>query len=156
MSHRRHWPAPRIAFLCDLSHDPQNHTGGRLEPGPSTKRPAASPFPAGSIGQSAPAAKRFKFPYPAQHTNWQDEQEAIHKTAVLFDQSHHMTDVYFRGPDVKRLLSDTGTNSFATYGRDRAKHFVTCNEDGYMIGTAVLFGLEEDEANLVGPSAAAN
>ncbi|MGY1838160.1 MULTISPECIES: aminomethyl transferase family protein [unclassified Modestobacter] len=101
-------------------------------------------------------AKRFKFPYPAEHTNWQDEQEAIHKTAVLFDQSHHMTDVYFRGPDVKRLLSDTGTNSFATYGRNRAKHFVTCNEDGHMIGTAVLFGLEEDQANLVGPAAAAN
>lgn len=101
-------------------------------------------------------ARRFKFPYPAQHTNWQDEQEAWTKTAILFDQSHHMTDVYFKGPDTKRLLSDTGTNSFATFGRDRAKHFVACAEDGHMIGTAVLFGLEEDEVNLVGPAAAAN
>lgn len=100
--------------------------------------------------------KRFKFPYPDQHTSWQDEQAAWTKTATLFDQSHHMTDVYFKGPDVKRLLTDTGTNSFSTFGRDRAKHLVVCNEDGHMIGTCVLFGLKEDEVNLVGPAAAAN
>ena len=33
-----------------------------------------------------------------EHTSWQDEQEAWRKTAVLFDQSFHMTDVYFEGP----------------------------------------------------------
>jgi vanillate/3-O-methylgallate O-demethylase len=98
----------------------------------------------------------FKSPYPSVHSNWMDEQEAWTSTAVLFDQSHHMTDVYFRGPDVGRLLADTGTNSFRTFGRDKAKHFVTCNEDGRMIGSAVLFGLADDEVNLVGPAAAAN
>lgn len=101
-------------------------------------------------------ASRFKFPYPAEHTNWQDEQRSWTTTATLFDQSHHMTDVYFRGPDVQRLLTDTGTNSFKNFGRDRAKHFLACNENGHMIGTAVLFGLEDDEVNLVGPAAAAN
>lgn len=98
----------------------------------------------------------FKSKYPPVHSNWQEEQRAIHQTAVLFDQSHHMTDVYFRGPDVTRLLSDTGTNSFATYGRDKAKHMVVCSPDGLMIGTTVLFGLEKEEANLVGPAGAAN
>ena len=98
----------------------------------------------------------FKSQYPAMHSNWQEEQRAVFETAVLFDQSHHMTDVYFKGPDVPRLLSDVGTNSFATYGRDKAKHLVVCNPDGLMIGTAVLFGLEEDQANLVGPAGAAN
>ena len=98
----------------------------------------------------------FKSPYPLVHSNWQEEQAAWLGSAVLFDQSHHMTDVYFRGPDVKRLLADTGTNSFAGYGRDRAKHFVACNDDGAMIGTAVLFGLEDEEVSLVGPAAAAN
>jgi len=101
-------------------------------------------------------AGRFQFSYPEQHTTWQEEQEAWSTSAVLFDQSHHMTDVYFRGPDVTRLLAETGTNSFATYGRDKAKHLVVCNPDGQLIGTAVLFGLEEDEASLVGPAAAAN
>jgi vanillate/3-O-methylgallate O-demethylase len=101
-------------------------------------------------------SRRFQFPYPDQHTNWQDEQAAWRTTAVLFDQSHHMTDVYFKGPDLKRLLSDTGVNSFATFGRNRAKHFVACAPDGNMIGSAVLFGLEEDTASLVGPAGAAN
>ena len=99
---------------------------------------------------------RFKSPYPDQYTTWQDEQEAWRTTAVLFDQSHHMTDVYFEGPDVQRLLSDTGTNSFEGFGRDRAKHFIACAEDGNMIGSAVLFGLEKEQASLVGPAAAAN
>jgi vanillate/3-O-methylgallate O-demethylase len=98
----------------------------------------------------------FKSPYPMLYSNWQDEQAGWTSTAVLFDQSHHMTDVYFRGPDVARLLADTGTNSFATYGRNKAKHFVACSPDGYMIGTAVLFGLEDEEASLVGPAGAAN
>lgn len=101
-------------------------------------------------------SNRFKFPYPDQHTTWQEEQEAWMKTAVLFDQSHHMTDVYFRGPDTVRLLSDLGTNSFTGFGRDRAKHYIACNEDGHMIGSAVLFGLEDDEVNVVGPTACAN
>src|SRR5262245_16856458 len=101
-------------------------------------------------------ARRFRFPYPDQYTNWQDEQAAWRTGAVLFDQSHHMTDVYLRGRDVVRLLADTGTNSFANFGRDRAKHFVACNHDGHIIGTAVLFGLGEDEVSLVGPTAAAN
>lgn len=102
------------------------------------------------------ASRRFRFAYPAQHSAWQEEQAAWRDSAVLFDQSHHMTDVYFQGPDVGRLLSDTSTNSFKTFGRNRAKHLVTCNERGQIIGTAVLFGLEDDQVNVVGPSAAAN
>jgi vanillate/3-O-methylgallate O-demethylase len=98
----------------------------------------------------------FKMQYPPVHSNWQQEQKAVYEAAVLFDQSHHMTDVYFKGPDVTRLLSESGTNSFATYGRNRAKQLTICNDDGYLIGTAVLFGLEEFEASLVGPAGAAN
>lgn len=100
--------------------------------------------------------RRFQAPYPDQYTNWQDEQQAWRETAVLFDQSHHMTDVYFKGPDVGRLLSATGVNSLATFGRNKARHFVACNHAGQIIGTAVLFGLEDDEACLVGPAGAGN
>lgn len=101
-------------------------------------------------------SNRFRFDYPDQYTNWQEEQAGWHKTATLFDQSHHMTDVYFRGPDVDRLLEACCTNSFRTWAPDKAKHIVVCTEDGHMIGTAVLFGLETDHVNVVGPTAAAN
>jgi vanillate/3-O-methylgallate O-demethylase len=99
---------------------------------------------------------RFKSPYPDEYTNWQDEQASWTRTATLFDQSHHMTDVYFRGPDTARLLAEHATNSFATWGPGKAKHLIVCAPDGNMIGTAVLFGLADGRVNVVGPTAAAN
>lgn len=92
----------------------------------------------------------YIFPVPPEFSNWRDEQEAWRKTAVLFDQSYHMTDLYLKGPDVLRLLSDLGINSFKGFGRNKAKQFVACNYDGYVIGDAVLFGLEDDTVNIVG------
>ncbi|NEK56522.1 aminomethyl transferase family protein [Geodermatophilus sabuli] len=105
--------------------------------------------------RSSPAST-YAIPGTPEYTNWRDEQVAWRETAVVFDQSSHMTDVYFRGPDVGRLLSDLGVNSIATFGRDRAKHFVACTEAGHVIGDAVLFGLEDDEVSLVGRPAVPN
>jgi vanillate/3-O-methylgallate O-demethylase len=92
-----------------------------------------------------------QFPMRSEYSNWRDEQAAWSATAVVFDQSRHMTDVNFRGPDVYRLLSDVGVNSFAGFGKNAAKQFVGCNEEGHVIGDAVLFGLDDDEVSLVGP-----
>src|SRR5882757_11530621 len=90
----------------------------------------------------------YAFPMRGEYTNWRDEQRAWQTTAVLFDQSFHMTDIYFEGPDVPRLFSDIGVNTFRNFGRNRAKQFVACNHDGYVIGDGILFGLEEDKFNL--------
>jgi len=91
----------------------------------------------------------YEFPIKSQFTNWRDEQEAWRKTAVLFDQSYHMTDHYMEGPDIHRLLSDLAVNSFKTFGNDKAKQIVVCNEDGYYIGDAILFGLGANKINIV-------
>jgi len=93
---------------------------------------------------------RTPFPFPADYTGWPDEQRAWRDAATLYDQSHIMMDVYFEGPDVKRLFSDFGVNSFATFGKNRAKQYVACNPDGMVIGDAVLFGLSDDRYDLVG------
>jgi hypothetical protein len=42
----------------------------------------------------------------AKFTNWRDEQRAWRETWALFDQSHHMTDLYIEGPDALKVLSD--------------------------------------------------
>jgi glycine cleavage system aminomethyltransferase T len=99
--------------------------------------------------RGAPAGG-YAFPMEPEYTNWRDEQRAWRTTAVLFDQSHHMIDVYFKGPDALRLLSDLGVNSFRNFGKNKAKQFVACNYDGYVIGDAILFGLDDDEFSLVG------
>ncbi|QYJ14799.1 Vanillate/3-O-methylgallate O-demethylase [Rubrobacter xylanophilus DSM 9941] len=99
----------------------------------------------------------YAFPgVPAEFTNWRDEQRAWRESCVLFDQSYHMTDLYIEGPDVKRLLSDLGINSFEGFKKNNAKQFVACNPDGYVIGDAVLFGLEDDRVSLVGRPTAHN
>ncbi len=61
-----------------------------------------------------------------------------------------MTDMYVEGPDAIRLLSDLGINTFKNFGANKAKQFVVCNYDGYVIGDVILFGLEENLVNLVG------
>jgi vanillate/3-O-methylgallate O-demethylase len=98
----------------------------------------------------------FAIPLRPEYSNWRDEQEAWATTAVLFDQSFHMTDVYFTGPDVKRLFSETAVNKFDAFGRNKAKQFVGVNEEGYLIGDSILFGLEDDRYALVGTGVAGN
>src|SRR2546426_3392317 len=86
----------------------------------------------------------------AEFTNWRDEQVAWRETAALFDQSHHMTDLYISGPDTIRLLSDLGVNTFSNAAVGKAKQFVCCNPRGHVIGDAILFFLEDDLVSLVG------
>jgi glycine cleavage system aminomethyltransferase T len=93
---------------------------------------------------------------PGEFTNWRDEQHAWRDTSALFDQSHHMTDLYVKGPDALRLLSDLAINSFENFAVDKAKQFVAVNPDGYVIGDAILFYLDENELSLVGRPSAHN
>jgi vanillate/3-O-methylgallate O-demethylase len=98
----------------------------------------------------------YAFPGTAEFTNWMDEQRAWRETCVLFEQSFHMTDLYIEGPAALRLLSDFGVNNFETFEVNKAKQFVACNHDGYVIGDAILFYLDEDRFNLVGRPTAHN
>jgi vanillate/3-O-methylgallate O-demethylase len=93
---------------------------------------------------------------PAEFSNWRDEQVAWAKTCALFDQSHHMTDLTVEGPDVLKLLSDLGVNTFGSFQVNKAKQFVACNYDGYVIGDAILFFLAENRVRLVGRPSAHN
>jgi vanillate/3-O-methylgallate O-demethylase len=88
-------------------------------------------------------------PVPAEYTNWRDEQHAWRERAVLFDQSHHMPELFLKGPDGMRLLSDLGINSFANFGPGRAKQYVACNHHGQIIGESVLDYLGPNSLELV-------
>jgi vanillate/3-O-methylgallate O-demethylase len=92
----------------------------------------------------------------AEFTNWRDEQRAWRETSALFDQSHHMTDLYLEGPDVIRLLTALGINTFNNFQVNKAKQFVACNYDGYVIGDAILFFLDKNRVSIVGRPSAHN
>jgi glycine cleavage system aminomethyltransferase T len=87
---------------------------------------------------------------PPEFTNWRDETHAWQKTCVLFDQSYHMADLAMEGPDALKLLTRLGVNSFSGFAVDKAKQFVPCNYDGYVIGDVILFYLGPNQFNLVG------
>ncbi len=98
---------------------------------------------ASTIGQ-------YVFPVQAEWSNWRDEQEAWANTAVLLDQSNHMTDLYIEGPDTVRMLTELSINNFRKFGRNKAKQIVACSNQGHVIGDAILFGLDNFRVNIVG------
>jgi syringate O-demethylase len=93
---------------------------------------------------------------PAEFTNWRDEQQAWQQTCVLFNQSYHMADLLVEGPDALKLLSYLGVNSFKGFGVDKAKQFVPCTPEGYVIGDVILFYDAENRFILVGRAPALN
>ncbi len=89
-------------------------------------------------------------PVTAEFTNWRDEQLAWRRTAVLFDQSHHMADLNIKGPDALKLIRDTAVNSVEHFPVNSAKQFIGVNAEGQLIGDNILFRNEEDEFQAVG------
>lgn len=87
---------------------------------------------------------------PAEYSNWRNEQRAWAKTAVLFNQSYHMVELLVEGPDAFAMLEALGINSFKNYKPGKAKQWVPCTPEGYVIGDVILFYLEENKFNLVG------
>jgi vanillate/3-O-methylgallate O-demethylase len=93
---------------------------------------------------------------PAEFTNWRREVRSWRDTAVLFDQTHHMVNLFVSGPDALKLLNETGTNSMTKFPVDTAKQFVPVSPEGGVIGDGILFHLAEEEFVFVGRAPVAN
>jgi vanillate/3-O-methylgallate O-demethylase len=93
---------------------------------------------------------------PPEFSNWRREQRAWRESAVLFDQSHHMVNLFLRGPGAIGLISDTAINSVANFPVDMAKQYVPTTPAGHVIGDGILFRLAEEEYVYVGRAPASN
>ncbi|GAA3284196.1 vanillate/3-O-methylgallate O-demethylase [Nesterenkonia halobia] len=93
---------------------------------------------------------------PAEFSNWRHEQQAWRTTAVLFDQTHHMDNLFITGPDALQLISDTAVNSVANFEVDKAKQYVPTTPAGHVIGDGIVFREAEQRIVYVGRSPAAN
>ncbi len=93
---------------------------------------------------------------PSEFSNWRDEQRAWRDSCVLFDQSHHMVDIYVEGPDAFKMLSYLTINSFKNFKVDRAKQFIPCSYSGHVLGDGILFYLAENKFVFVGRAPTAN
>jgi vanillate/3-O-methylgallate O-demethylase len=88
-------------------------------------------------------------PVPLENSTWVEEQRAWRNTAVLFDQSHHMPELFLKGPDAIRLLSHVGVNSFANFTAGVAKQFIACNHEGQIIGETLMYCHDKEDFELV-------
>ena len=88
--------------------------------------------------------------------NWRTEQRAWRRSAVLFDQSHHMDELTVEGPQAAEFLSHLGINSFANFGQNRAKHYVPVTPNGHVIGDHIIFREGESRYLLVGRAPTSN
>ncbi len=95
-------------------------------------------------------ARPHTFPVRPEFTNWRSEQTSWRETCALLDQSHHMTDLFLKGPDALPLLERLGVNSFANFNPGKAKQYIAVNPDGFIIGDAILFHLPDGSFDLVG------
>ena len=98
----------------------------------------------------------YQFPVPDEHSNWRLEQMAWQDTAVLFEQSFHMTDIYVSGPDKLRFLSDVAINNFADFEPMSAVQMVVVSDGGHIIGDAIVFHLQNGELQIVGKPSCGN
>lgn len=108
------------------------------------------------VGHLRGNAGRHPYPVPSEHTNWIEEVRSWRDTASLSDLSHHQKDLYLEGPEALDPLIDVGINDFSGFRPGKAKQFVACNEQGNIIGDAILFYLEEDKLKLTGTPIAPN
>jgi vanillate/3-O-methylgallate O-demethylase len=93
---------------------------------------------------------------PAEFSNWRREQKAWRETAVLFDQTHHMVNVFLEGPDALKVIERTAINSVANFPVNVAKQYVPTASNGGVIGDGILFHEAEDKYVFVGRAPAAN
>jgi vanillate/3-O-methylgallate O-demethylase len=91
-----------------------------------------------------------------EFSNWRDEQRAWRETCVLYDQSHHMVNLFIEGPDALKMLSHLGANTFKNFAVNKAKQYFPCNYDGKVIGDGILFYMAENDFVFVGRNPTAN
>jgi len=91
-----------------------------------------------------------------EFSNWRSEQWAWQHAAVLFDQSHHMVNLYLRGKDALKLIQETVVNTTKGWTVNRAKQFVPTTPYGHVVGDGIIFWLAEEEFVYVGRAPASN
>ena len=72
----------------------------------------------------------YAFPVvPSEFTNWRDEQRSWRETCALFDQSHHMTDLYLdrsrRAETDLGVWASTPSTIFASTRRSNSSRATT-------------------------------
>ncbi|MFJ7241781.1 aminomethyl transferase family protein [Streptomyces olivaceus] len=85
-----------------------------------------------------------------EYSGWRKEQAAWQSTVALMDLSYHMWDTFVSGPEATRMLSELTANNYEKFALNQAKQLVVVNEDGYLVGDAILLRRGEQDYVITG------
>lgn len=91
-----------------------------------------------------------------EYSGWRKEQAAWQDGVALMDLSYHMWDTYISGPDATRMLSELTANNYENFAINQAKQLVALNENGYLVGDAILLRRGEQDYVITGRPTAQN
>ncbi|GAA3706568.1 aminomethyl transferase family protein [Streptomyces tremellae] len=85
-----------------------------------------------------------------EYAGWRTEQAAWQHGVALMDLSYHMWDTFITGPDATRMLSELSANDYEKFAVDQAKQLVVVNENGFLVGDAILLRRGEQDYVVTG------
>ncbi|MEU6606348.1 aminomethyl transferase family protein [Streptomyces shenzhenensis] len=85
-----------------------------------------------------------------EYSGWREEQAAWQNGVALLDLSYHMWDTFVTGPDATKMLSELSANNYENFAIDQAKQLVVVNENGFLIGDAILLRRAEQDYVITG------
>ncbi|MFD7811522.1 aminomethyl transferase family protein [Streptomyces sp. NPDC059785] len=85
-----------------------------------------------------------------EYSGWRKEQAAWQNSVALMDLSYHMWDTFVTGPEATRMLSELSANNYENFAINQAKQLVVVNENGYLIGDAILLRRGEQDYVITG------
>jgi len=91
-----------------------------------------------------------------EYSGWRREQAAWKDGVALMDLSYHMWDTFVSGPDATRMLDELTANNVRKFAVDQAKQLVAVNENGYLVGDAILLRRGEQDYVITGRPTAQN
>jgi len=80
----------------------------------------------------------------SEYVGWREEQAAWSQGVALSDLSHHLSNLFIKGPDATRLLAAVSANDYKAFAVGQAKLFVPVTADGHLVtdGTLMRDGVD--------------
>jgi len=91
-----------------------------------------------------------------EYSGWRKEQAAWQGAVALMDLSYHMFDLFVSGRDATRMLGELTANNYENFAINQAKQLVVVNENGYLVGDAILLRRGEEDYVVTGRPTAQN
>ncbi len=79
-----------------------------------------------------------------EYSGWRKDQLSWKETVCIGDWSF-VLQAFLEGPEAVQLIKDYSVNSLENFKAGQAKHLISCNKDGKVIGDGILLKIDKDK-----------